>query len=259
MMRTRRRAGGAASTCIGALAGVALLTAPAPESLLAQEPTRTEVAGAISVTNKGISTVPSFTLGKPAAIFDVSIARGRSSFEPQFRFGLDGKPWSFLFWGRYRLLEGEKLSVSIGAHPALSFRTIPVTSNGVSRDVITARRYLATELAPTYALTRSISVGAYHLYSYGVERDVAKHTNFLAARGSLTNVRLSEQLSMRFDPQLYYLRTDDLDGYYVYAAATLAKRDLPLSLSTVVNRPLRSNVVGGGDFLWNVSARYSIR
>lgn len=249
----------ATSTCIGALAGAALLVARAPDALLAQEPARTEVSGAISVTNKGISTVPSFTLGKPAAIFDVSIARNGLSFDPQFRFGLDGKPWSLLFWGRYQLVDGGKLRVSVGAHPALSFRTIPVMTNGVSRDVITARRYVATELAPTYALTRNVSVGAYHLYSYGVERDVAKHTNFLAARGSLTNVRLPEQLSLRFDPQVYYLRTDDLDGYYVYASATLARHDFPLSISTVVNNPIRSNVVGGGDFLWNVSARYSIR
>lgn len=242
-----------------ALAGAALLVTVAPAALLVQGQTRTEVTGAISVTNKGISTVPSFTLGKPAAIFDVSMASRGLSFEPQFRFGLDGKPWSFLFWGRYRLVEAGKLNVSVGAHPALSFRTTPVTTNGVSRDVITARRYLATELAPTYALTRNVSVGAYHLYSYGVERDVAKHTNFLAARGSLTNVRLPEQLSLRFDPQVYYLRTDDLDGFYLYGAATLARRNLPLSISTVVNRPIRSNVVGGGEFLWNVSVRYSIR
>ena len=258
-MRSPRRATRARSTCVGVLAGAAVLVSLASDPLRAQEPTRTEVSGAISVTNKGISTVPSFTLGKPAAIFDVAIARNGVSFEPQFRFGLDGKPWSFLFWGRYQIVDGEKLRVSVGAHPALSFRTISVTTNGVSRNVITARRYLATELAPTYALTRNVSVGAYHLYSYGVERDVAKHTNFLAARASLTNVRLSEQLSLRFDPQLYYLRTDDLDGYYVYVAATVARRNFPLSISTVANRPIRSNVVGGGDFLWNVSARYSIR
>ena len=63
----------------------------------------TVLGGALTVTTKGISTVPSFTLGKPAAILDISIVRGGLSFEPQFRMGLDGKPWAFLFWGRYRL------------------------------------------------------------------------------------------------------------------------------------------------------------
>ena len=52
--------------------------------------------GAVTVTNNGISFIPNFSLGKPAAIFDLSIGR-RLSFEPQFRFALEGKPWSFLF------------------------------------------------------------------------------------------------------------------------------------------------------------------
>lgn len=244
---------------VARLAAAALVAGGVPGALLAQDRTGTVVTGAVTVTNKGISTVPSFTLGKPAAVFDVSIANRGLSFEPQFRFGLDGKPWSFLFWGRYQLLDAGRLRLSVGAHPALSFRTIPVVMNGVSRDVITVRRYLATELAPTYAVSNDVSVGLYHLYSYGVEREVAKHTNFLALRGSLANVRLPEQLSLRLDPQVYYLRTDALDGFYLYAGATLGRRGLPLSLSTVVNRPIRSNVVGGGDFLWNVSARYAIR
>ena len=48
--------------------------------------------GAISVTNNGISLIPTFSLGKPAIIFDMSAGKRRLSFEPQLRFGLDGKP-----------------------------------------------------------------------------------------------------------------------------------------------------------------------
>jgi hypothetical protein len=58
--------------------------------------TQVAVSGAVSVTNKGISLIPSFTLGRPAAIFDLAVRKGDLGFEPQFRFGLDGKPWSFL-------------------------------------------------------------------------------------------------------------------------------------------------------------------
>ena len=56
-----------------------LLAAPALAHVAsAQGVERTEeraaVSGAVTVTTKGMSTIPSFTLGKPAAIFDVSIA-----------------------------------------------------------------------------------------------------------------------------------------------------------------------------------------
>jgi hypothetical protein len=53
--------------------------------------------GAVTVTNNGISLIPTFTLGKPAVIFDLSIGK-RVSFDPQLRFALEGKPWSFVFW-----------------------------------------------------------------------------------------------------------------------------------------------------------------
>lgn len=61
-----------------------------------------EVVGAVNVNSKGISTVPALTLGRPAAIFDLAVRKGDFGFEPQFRFALDGRPWSFLLWAGAR-------------------------------------------------------------------------------------------------------------------------------------------------------------
>src|SRR5262245_5847367 len=89
-----------------------------------QKPDSTfHLAGAVTVTNKGISLVPTFTLGKPAVIFDLSMGKRKLYFEPQLRFALEGKPWSFLFWWRYRLLNKNKMAVTLGAHPAMNFKT----------------------------------------------------------------------------------------------------------------------------------------
>jgi hypothetical protein len=51
-------------------------------------------SGSASVTNNGISIVPSFSLGKPAAIFNLSLTKKRFSVEQDLRFSLAGKPWS---------------------------------------------------------------------------------------------------------------------------------------------------------------------
>jgi hypothetical protein len=75
---------------------------------------------------------------------------------------------------------------------------------------------------------------------------------------SLTNVRISDRYFARLDPQLSYLRTDDRVGFYLNSGFTLAKRNLPLSISAFVNKPIRTSVLGGEDFLWNVSLNYSI-
>src|SRR5512133_709482 len=59
-----------------------------------------DFTGAVTIQSKGISTIPNLTLGKPAAVFDMKLGR-KLTFEPQFRFALDGKPWAMVFWWRY--------------------------------------------------------------------------------------------------------------------------------------------------------------
>jgi hypothetical protein len=217
------------------------------------------VTGAISVTNKGISVIPTFTLGKPAAIIDLIVRKRRLSFEPQFRAGLDAKPWSFIFWGRYQLVQRERLHVQIGAHPSVLFRKTQTTIGGNVGEYLVARRYLATEFAPSYTVSRHLNVGVYYLYSHALERDVAQNTNYVAARAALTGLPLSHEVSLRVDPQLYYLSTDRQNGYYANGAVTIAKARSPFSLSASANKPMRTTIAGGAAFLWNVSLNVALR
>ena len=99
-------------------------------------------SGAVTATNNGISLIPSFSLGKPAAIFDFAVAKKRLSFEPQLRFSIeDAKPWSFVFWVRYKLVQDEKFKMSVGAHPSFVFQSVPVLTNGVLKDALITNRY----------------------------------------------------------------------------------------------------------------------
>ena len=94
--------------------------------------------GTVSATNNGISFVPTFTLGKPAAIVNLSVGTNRLSFEPEFRASLEGKPWSFIFWGRYKIVQNKHFKLHVGAHPAVAFNTIKVTENGKTKEVVEA-------------------------------------------------------------------------------------------------------------------------
>lgn len=220
---------------------------------------RTQVGGAVTVTNKGISLIPALTLGKPAAIFDVAITGGAVSFEPQFRFGLDGKPWSFIFWGRYRPLRGGKLRLTIGAHPSLTFRTATVSTGAETHSAIVTRRYFAGDVYPNYLIAKNLSVGPYYFYAHGLDPDAFQHTHFVGARANLTSVPVTDQFFFQFAPQLYYLWMDRQEGTYATALLTLANRRLPFSITTLVNSPIQSGIAGGQDFLWNVSLVYSMR
>ena len=213
-------------------------------------------SGAITVTNNGISLVPTFSLGKPAVIFNLAMGRGKLSFEPDMRFALSGKPWSFLFWWRYQLAKTKKFAFRVGAHPAINFKTQTVTINGTVQSQLIARRYLAGELSPNYFFSKNISIGMYYLYSRGLDYGSPKNTHFLTLNSNFSNIKLPGRLFMRFAPQLYYLKQDKLDGYYFTAALTLAMKNFPLSVSTIVNKTIRTDIASK-DFVWNLNIIYS--
>ncbi len=211
-----------------------------------------------SITNNGISLLPTFALGKPAAIFDLSIGGKRLSFDPQFRFSLQGKPWSFLFWWRYKLVNTPKWQIGIGAHPAIAFKTLkPV--NETDPETLVSKRFLAGEFSPGYTINPHVSLGIYYLYSHGYDTGVTKNTHFLALRTTLSGISILKNVSLRMSPQLYYLKLDEQAGIFVTSSFTLTKKQFPFSIQSIVNQKIRSNITAGKPFVWNVSLIYSFQ
>lgn len=209
-----------------------------------------------SVTNNGMSFIPTFTLGKPAAIFELSVGR-RLTFDPQFRFALEGKPWSFLFWLRYDLIRQDHFQMKVGFHPALSFQYRTYTSGDESVETMVVRRYLAGELAPTWVAGKHFSTGIYYLASRGIEDDITQYTHYLVLRATVMNVSLPGKLLFRVTPQVYYLKMDDRAGTYTAATMGLSHKRIPLSVTSMLNKTLQSEITGTKDFSWNISLVYT--
>ena len=214
--------------------------------------------GSVAVTNNGISFIPTFTLGKPAVIFDLSMGK-RLSFDPQFRFALEGKPWSFIFWWRYKLIKPDKFLFTMGAHPALAFSTVTISTDGGSKEIIMAQRYLAGELSLNYFLAKDISIGSYYLYAHCFEKDAPGNTHFLTFNATFSSINLTKQFFIRFNPQFYYLRIDENDGFYFSSSLTLARRNFPISISALINKTIQTSISASKDFVWNASLIYSFK
>ncbi|MEZ4699972.1 MAG: hypothetical protein R2834_06550 [Rhodothermales bacterium] len=215
--------------------------------------------GLLTVTNKGISTIPSFTLGRPAATVDLIVSGKRLSFEPQFRVALeDGKPWSFIFRWRYRAIQKKKVNLRFGAQPVLSFRTRTFDSDGTPEDVIEARRYLASEMTFNYTPAPRVTLGTYYLYSHGIDPSSNRNTHYVGLNLGLVNVPVAPRLTFSLVPQIYYLRIVGDQGFYVMSRFSLDMADFPLSLQAIVNKTIDSEIAGD-DFLWNVSLLYAFR
>jgi hypothetical protein len=212
--------------------------------------------GGVSITNNGIAFVPAFSLGKPAVVFDLSAGR-RLSFDPQFRFAWDGKPWAFIFSWRYKLLSNTKFRVIIGAHPSLNFRTVSVTTDGVSTNRIIVRRNLTPDFASSYFVSKNISVGVYYLYSFAVDNPAIRNTHLISVNTNFSKIKLLHRYYLRFAPQAYYLKQAQYDGFYVASTLSLARKDFPLSLSSIVNKAIRTNVPGSPDLVYNLIITYA--
>lgn len=213
--------------------------------------------GGASVTNNGISLLPTFTLGKPAAIFDLNLAGKRFSFEPQFRFALEGKPWSMIFWWRYKVVHSSKFQLKVGAHPAIAFRKTNVLLNNRPREVLLPQRYLASEISPNYMLSKGTSIGTYLLYSRGLEPEAVRNTLFITLNANFSNIRLGKGFVFKINPQVYRLKMDQQSGYYVTSTFTLVKEGSPFSLSSIVNKTIKTSIVGSKDLIYNLSINYS--
>ena len=212
--------------------------------------------GSFTLTNKGVSSIPNLTLGKPAAIIFLSMGR-KLAFEPEFRIAMEGKPWMLIFWGRYDLLNNDKFFIRSRINTSLVFKTIPVVNDGVTVMTMAASRTFTADLSTNYFLSKNISIGPYYMYVYGIEKNAIKHTHFLALRATFSSIKLSDQLYMRFVPQIYYLRIGKDDGFYSNATLTLAKRNFPFSVSTLISKTINTNIPIGENFLWNLNLIYT--
>ncbi|MBX2898568.1 MAG: hypothetical protein KF775_02900 [Cyclobacteriaceae bacterium] len=228
-------------------------------SMLAQEKDSTFFFHTdLSVTNNGFSIIPAFTLGDPAAFLDMRMGNKRLSFEPQFRYAIEGRPWSFVFIYRYKAILKPKFQVSVGGHlPGINYVKAPVTIGSITENLSVARRFLAAEIIPTYKISTRTSVGFYYLRGHGFQHHGPQNTNFLALQGNFTKIKLVGKSYVNFNPQVFYLKVDAHDGFYVNATTTLGVQDFPLTISCIVNKTIDSTIPTK-NFDWNVSLIYTL-
>jgi hypothetical protein len=218
------------------------------------------VSGNLSITNNGISIVPALGLGKPATLFNLSVGK-RFRFEPEMDFSIDGKPWQYLFWFRYDLINNGHLLATVGANTAYLFRTVPALIKGQnqSKDIIQVRQVLGSDLNARYTITNNFNIGFYYLYGYGFQSSVPTYTDYLSVYSSISPISLFSDLYMDLRPQIYYLKIDAVNGFYLATDLTLGLRDIPVTISSTVNKIIDSTISGNADPLWDVSLNYSFR
>ena len=216
------------------------------------------VSGNIGVTNNGISIIPTFSLKQSAFNLNYSLSRGgRFSIDPDIRLTFDGKKGSGIVWFRYKLKTEGKFKVNIGIHPAYNFAIRTITEEEKPLNITHARRYVATEFAPTYKVNDHLNFGIYYLKGTGMQKDGPQNIHFINFITGISKIPLFSGYSFNITPQLYYLKSDKQDGYYFNSNVVLAKQKSPFVLMYMINKEIRSNVAGSVNYDWNVSFLYN--
>ncbi len=214
-----------------------------------------QFGGVITATNNGVSIIPSFTLGRPAMLFDLSLSGERFSFDPMLRFGMDGKPWSFVFWGRYKAIKDKRFTLTLGGHPAFIFQERLVKVNGREEKMMVSQRFLAMEIAPMYKVSKKLSMGLYYLRGHGFNPIPPDNSNFIALNTVISGIPVGGGFTMRINPQLFYLKVDDNSGTYATSNFTVSKPGFPIGFQGLFNQKIKSSIPGD-DFIWNVGLLY---
>lgn len=142
----------------------------------------------------------------PAILIDIAIKGKKISFEPIFNFATYKlRPWGFIFWLRYKLIEKEKFKIKVGVHPSFVFFASQIIQNRIKKELLAANRYVASEIVPSYAVSENTTVGAYILAVNQIGVGIFDPTIFLALNSAST-VRLSDKCFARIIPQFYFLK-----------------------------------------------------
>jgi hypothetical protein len=222
-----------------------------------QESNNIHLRGNISITNNGLSLIPAFSLNRPAAIFELSFGGEKLSFDPEMRFALDGQPWSFILWWRYKIVKSDKFNLHVGAHPAYIFGTEMVSDgNGGMVETTVVNRFVAGEIVPSYSFNKNTKLSLMYLPARNLGNGPVAFNQFVALNGSFTQIRISDKLFFNARPQLFYLKMNEKDGYFASGSFLFGKKDFPISIGSIVSKKIVSDIEVD-NWIWNISLIYS--
>lgn len=230
------------------------------DSISIQKSQKFHFNGQLTLTNNGVSIIPNFSLNKPAILFDLFLGNEKISFDPMLRFGADGKPWTLVFWGRYKLIQENKFKMSLGLHNSLIFKNFEIynTNNNLQNNILGVNRYLALELTPTFSINNKIDVGIYYLGSIGINEEAINNTNFVSFKSNIKNIKLGKKLSSNLSQQFYYLKQEKNKGLYYNFSYTIGKSNSNFGFNFTTMKEIKSTIIGK-DFFWSIGLIYNFK
>jgi len=208
----------------------------------------TKVSGRVFLVNTGFAPIPAFSFNSPICISGLVIRKQWFSYEPDFAFGFNGRPWIANSWFRFNIKENSTIQLIAGINPFLFFRK-RVDYEG--DEIIQAQRNLCGGIIATYKSHVPIIVE--YRYNHGFDKQLSGHFISLG-----TNIpQVGKTIRFRISPQLFYFNfTGKMDGLFCSTAMDISYKPVPVSLYLMGVLPVSVNYPGTS-FKWNIGLVYT--
>ena len=207
-----------------------------------------------SLNSNGISSIPAFSLGKPAVMASVSIGKNRFSYDPTLAYGLDFKGWFIDSWLHYIFIDRPHFEF----RPGFNFSTFFSDYKNQDETIHQAQRYFTIEFTGIYKFSSnsSFTVG------YWNDRGQDKGTllgHFFNLVGERSDIKLGKSVLLTVDLQIFYIDYEgDNDGLFLSPKVTASLRDKPFTIFFQPIQALESNISPFPGFRWNLGVAYML-
>ncbi len=207
----------------------------------------------LSLNSNGIASIPAFSLGKPALIASIGLAKGRFSFDPVLAYGLNMKPWFIDAWLHYMLVNKPVFKLRTGFNFSNFFSEYKLPD----KEILQAERYWAIELAGFFYLSPESNISLMYWNDRGQDPGTIKG-HYLSIAGERNNINISKKVLFSASLQIFYINYDgNNDGLFISPKISSSVRDFPFTLFFQAIQAIKSNISPDPGFTWNTGLSYT--
>jgi hypothetical protein len=221
--------------------------------------TRLKAECTLSFNSNGIASIPAFSLGKPALVASVGLAKWRLSFDPTLAYGLDMRPWYIDSWIHLKIVDKPRFLLRTGINFSNFFETYKPPEGVVLPYKITqSSRYWAIELATVYYFTPASSITLMYWNDRGQDPGTLIG-HYISITGDRSEIPLGSHIMLSANVMLFYINyTGENDGLFVSPRLSVSIRNPRLSLFFQANQAISTNIEPFPGFNWNVGLAYTL-
>ena len=222
------------------------------QSADSENPKKLTASGSFSINSNGVASVPAFTLGDPAFITSVSLAKGRFSYDPVLGYGLNLKPWFLDNWLHYKFIKRPVFEMRTGFNYSTFFSEYKLPD----LSILQGQRYFTFALEANYTFKPKNALQFAWWNDRGQEPGTITG-NFLSVTCERTEIVVAEKLVLSAAIQLFYINyTGENDGLFIVPKASAAIKKIPLLLYFQGIQTITSNIEPSPGFKWNLGLAY---